>query len=333
MTTTPPNNTQPRSIAKIEWCRNLFAIISLGPLLLFVATQFGQFSLVCELLSNFQLFVFFCLLPFPFVLYWFGMKRLSVFLGLAAAWSLFLVASVYLPANRPEAGPNPIRIMSFNVMAMNPNHASVLEIIEENDPDILLVVEYSRNWVGPLSILQEKYPHRVEAPRGQAFDIALFSKLPISSQEIVQLTPAQPENPVLVANIEVSQQTLRIVGIHVTSPTTEERLQLRNNQFQNIGSYLADADDGTPTLLVGDFNCTIWSPYLKRLLKKSRLADSRQGFGYMASWNTNDWPFQIPIDHFFVSEHIHVHDRGVGAQSGGSDHFPIFCEVSISPQK
>ena len=331
MSTTPSNDTQSYSIRDLRWPSRFVVILAILPLLLFVATQLGQFFFLCELISNFQLFVFCCLLPFPFLLYWFRRKFWATLLAVPTLWSCVLVVAVYLPASQSPPGPTTIRMMSYNVLAQNPNHASVLKVIESNDPDILVVVEYSRSWVTPLSILKEKYPHVVEAPRWHGFGIAVFSKFPIKNHSIVQLAKTQSDNPAVVAHVLIGDQELRIVGIHVASPINRERLKLRNKQFLEIGGLIAQND--TPTILIGDFNCTVWSPYLQTLMKTTALKDSRQGFGYMASWNANDWPFQIPIDHALVSEQIHVHDRSVGNQSGGSDHFPIFCEVSISPKK
>ena len=155
-----------------------------------------------------------------------------------------------------------------------------------------------------------------------------ISKLPIQEKQTIQLSSNVTDNPAIIANIKIGDQTLRLAGIHVLSPTNTERMIVRNQQFKEIGDALANST--APTILVGDFNCTVWSPFLNDLMKTTRLFDSRRGFGYQPTWCEQFWPFLIPIDHAFVSDRIHVHNRNVGSESGGSDHYPIFCDISIS---
>lgn len=320
----------------VGWIANLTLVISLAPVLLFLASQLGRYSFACELLSNFQLFVLFSLLPFPFLLYVFGKRRWATFVGVFTLWSFWLVASVYVPTFGPPPGDGPppgeqvVRVMSYNVLGKNPNHAAVLNVVQKTDPDVLLIVEYSRPWRTPFSILHDQYPYRVEAPRLHGFGIALFSKFPIKSESVLQLARTQSDCPAIDATLLVGDQTLRIVGLHAVSPMNSERMAIRNQQFSDMANHLQLNEE--PTILMGDFNCTTWSPFLGDLMRATRLSDSRQGFGYQASWNASRWPLQIPIDHFLVSKHIHVHQRRVGHESGGSDHFPIVCEISIRPE-
>lgn len=332
MTTTNTNDTRLTLVNKINWVRLLLAAISIGPLLLFAASQMGKYFFVCELISNFQLFIFLTLLPFPFLLGWLGMKRLATILGGATLWSFVLISWVYLPAFGPTEGPTSIRVMSFNVLRQNYDHGEVVELVSEVDPDVLVIVEYDSGWKAGLASLEESYPFRIEVPRKLGYDLALFSKLPIRSHEFASLTKQGRPSSALVANIEVGSEELRLIGIHVVSPISQDRLETRNQQFEMLGDYLTEFED-CPTVVAGDFNCTVWSPFLKRLMNRSKLLDSRQGFGYLSTWNANDYFFRIPIDHFLVSRQIHVHQRQVILESCGSDHFPILCEVSISSDR
>lgn len=328
--TNDQENTPAPTTTSAGCLKTLLAVACLGPVLVFVASQLGRYSFLCELISNFQQFILLSLLPTPLIFYRLQMKRMAFAATLATVWSLVIVAWVYLPAYSPSPGEQKIRVMSFNVLTNNAQHADVLEVIRENDPDVLLILEYSSHWINPLKVLEDRYPYRVTQPRWHGYGIALFSKLPISQSSIIQLAEDRSDTPAIVAQLQIGDRSLHVVGIHAASPVELERMQTRNVQFQDIGAYLADSN--SPTLLMGDFNCTTWSPFLRDLMKKARLRDSRQGFGYLASWNAKDWPFQIPIDHALISDHIHVHDRSVGDDSAGSDHFPIFVEISISPE-
>ena len=104
-------------------------------------------------------------------------------------------------------------------------------------------------------------------------------------------------------------------------------MEIRNNQLAEIAMHLQDGSK--PTILVGDFNCVPWSPFMKDMLETIDLRDSRVGFGYHASWPTDLIPLRIPIDHAFVSDGIHVSDRQLLGTTG-SDHFPLVLEFSIN---
>jgi len=314
-----------------------FVALSVVPLLLFIASQLGQFIFVCELISNFQLFLFLFLLPFPFLLLLMRRWNWAIVLGIATIWSGLLVTHVYWPSLHPPAGEQSLRVMSYNVLGSNRNYPAAIKEINAADPDILVVCEYSRPWHFALQTIHDKYPHRLEVPRWHGFGIAIFSKLPIESEEVLQLGFIEDsagnrvnitDNPSPVAHFKVDNQQFRVIGFHSLSPTNQERMSIRNQQFKEIGIYISKQD--IPTILVGDFNCTTWSYFLKQLMTKAKLFDSRQGIGYQGSWRADFKPFLIPIDHALVSDHIHVHDRKLGGR-GGSDHLPVILDFSITP--
>ncbi|MEW6714582.1 MAG: endonuclease/exonuclease/phosphatase family protein, partial [Nitrospirota bacterium] len=82
-------------------------------------------------------------------------------------------------------------------------------------------------------------------------------------------------------------------------------------------------------IVAGDLNSTPLTPMFRKLLKISGIRDSRTGFGWQPSWPTYFPVFWIPIDHILVSPEVHVHERATGSRIG-SDHYPIFAELSIS---
>lgn len=325
-------------------CLNSFAALlaasAVLPLVLFIASQLGRFLFVCELVSNFQLFIFIGLLPFPVLLVLMKRWVWALVLGIATAWSGLLVASVYLPNVQPPPGDTVVRIMSYNVLVSNVRYRESLEEIRDVDPDILVVCEYDREWHDMLSVIHEDYPHRITLPRWHGFGIAIMSKLPIDSHEVVQLGNVvdkkgkrikMTDNPCPVVKLKIGDRMVRVVGFHSLSPMNQQRMTLRNLQFRELGEYLSQED--MPTILLGDLNCTAWSYFLKKdLLEQAKLFDSRQGIGYQGTWRADLEPFTIPIDHALVSRHIHVHDRWTG-RAGGSDHRPIVVEVSVSPDE
>jgi endonuclease/exonuclease/phosphatase (EEP) superfamily protein YafD len=82
-----------------------------------------------------------------------------------------------------------------------------------------------------------------------------------------------------------------------------------------------------PTIVVGDFNATLWSKPVRRLFAATdlRAPDRWPLLTYPATYF---WPLRIPIDTMLVSPGLSF----VGlqrVQRFGSDHFPIVAQIAI----
>ncbi len=165
---------------------------------------------------------------------------------------------------------------------------------------------------------------------GYGSDRALIGILPDLVQHFSVTILAAVDGPMLVTRVTVGDQKIRLVGVHLLSPTSVTRLEFRNEQMKEAAEYLKASDE--PTIVMGDFNCTPWSPFLSDFLEATGYRDSRQGFGFQATWHKDLGLFKIPIDHALVSDQVHVHDRFVG-QPGGSDHLPIVFTVSVGQRR
>ncbi len=305
----------------------LFVIASIFPILLAVASYCGRYSHLAELISNFRLQIVLMLGCACLVVLMFGYRRWAgVLLVMALAIGLGF-AREYLPGTNPPAGSRTIKLMSFNVYESNKNYSATIDCIQAEDADVVFVIEYELNWLRELKKLDATYPYQILQPRWHGFGIAVFSKLPLSDTQIYQLTENATDNPFIVTHINVGNQHLRLAAAHLLAPMDQLRMNVRNQQLAEIATHLRDSVQ--PTVLAGDFNCVPWSPFMKDMLKTTRLRDSRVGFGYQASWPTDWIPMRIPIDQALVSNSIHVSKRRVLGATG-SDHFPLVLEFSIS---
>ncbi len=288
---------------------------------------FGQRFFWAELLTNFRvqfmvLFVVLILLArFAKV-----SKLLAVCLAIAVAWSGWESGQFYLPAQQPAAGETLVRVMSFNVLAINSEFQLAIDEVRKHDPDMFAIIEYAGMWHEAFDALNEDYPHQHRDPRWHGYGIAIFSKIPFEHAKSIPLTEDAIDNPAAVVTVRIDGQPVRILATHVMSPTNRFRLELRNRQFEEIADHLNQ--DSIETILVGDMNCNPASRYLAKLIRDTNLRDSRKGFGLHPSWPTFAWPMSTPIDHVLVSESIHVHDRFLG-DGGGSDHHPVIMDFSI----
>ena len=305
-------------------------LCALGLIGMFAFSLLARHFFVAELLVNFQLQWFILLSIGTWVTSRLGMTWLTLLQGVAGVWTGVGLAWIYLPAVQPAGDAETIRIMSFNVYAVSDRVDLVEERISEVDPDVIAILEYDHHWHRRLAGLRETYSHHLLVPRWHGYGLAIFSKLPLEETEIVQLIPEITDTPMAVGRIRVGKQPLRLAALHSLSPTNSFRFELRNRQFKEVAQTLGR--DSVPTIVMGDFNCTPASPYLRDFMAETGYRDSRQGFGYQPSWHCDIWPLQIPIDHAFVSPEVSVHRRWV-ADAAGSDHYPIIVEVSVKPSR
>jgi endonuclease/exonuclease/phosphatase (EEP) superfamily protein YafD len=297
----------------------------------FLFSFFGRWFFVAELLSNFRfqfgvlllVAAFWSLVPKA---NWFS----SICFLVASVWALGEVCQCWMPAVQPNAGPDRLRVMSFNVLATNERFEDAILEIRKHDPDVVAVLEYANRWHDAFDAINESHPFQIREPRWHGYGIAIFSKRPIENPQTVQLTEKVMDNPSVNGTIKIGGRKLRIVAMHVMSPVNRMRLDLRNRQFAEIAKTIQSQD--VPTILLGDLNCAPSSIFFQELLDEAGVRDSRLGFGFQASWPTWATVLSIPIDHVLVSNEVHVHDRFLG-DGGGSDHRPVIVDVSLSDAK
>lgn len=312
--------------------RNMMRLIMLciaaAALAVFLFSFLGRYFYFGELLCNYRLQIAVLLIPFAAIVFRIGKWRwLAYSLLIAIVWNFISLGSVYLPAAQPPAGPEKLKVMSFNVYWTNSMRDEIIEEINKPDPDVIVVLEYNHDWHRRLRSLKTEYPHHVLQPRWHGFGIAIFSKYPLSDTKVVQLTQEMTDNPMIITQVNFGDQKIRICGIHVLSPINLFRLVLRNKQYDEVADELLKEE--IPTVVTGDFNSVPWSPFVSDFLKKTGYRDSRSGFGYHSSWHAEYPLLRVPIDQAMVSDDICVHSRKLGGYAG-SDHLPIIFEVSTA---
>ena len=224
----------------------------------------------------------------------------------------------------PRAAAQPgtsYRALLANVLCKNNEHAPLVRLIQETQPDFFAIVEIDKVWLDALADVRKDYPYAVEHPRGDNFGLGLFSRHPIRNERVRYLLN-QPE-PVITATLDLDGEELFVIVAHPIPPVGEERSAQRNLQLVELAKLAQEATG--PRMLLGDLNITPWSPHFQELLTSSGLRDARLGFGVQGSWPYGPAPLRIPIDHTLVSPEIIVWQRRV-ERSISSDHRPILLD-------
>jgi endonuclease/exonuclease/phosphatase (EEP) superfamily protein YafD len=309
----------------------IWGLMEVGGALLCSVTVTGflaRFWWVFELTSHFRVQLAVALVAL--VVVW-AMKRrwrMAAICGVGAAVNATLVFSVlWPPENTEPQGGARLRLAAINVHTENERSDLVLEFLQSANADIILLMEVNERWMNALVSLHTNYAQVIAQPREDNFGIALFSRLPLTSSEVVELGKA--ELPSLAATIEVGGRKVFLLGTHPLPPGSAEYARLRNEQFREIATLVRRCN--MPAIVLGDLNCTSWSPYFADLLRDSGLKNTSHGRDLFGSWPAWLPLMRIPLDHCFVSSSIHVINTRLGPRVG-SDHLPVVVDIQIPTQ-
>lgn len=308
----------------VQWLA-LATIVVTGACTLLAFAARGHWRL--ELMSHFRVQYFWMLALAAVLLAFARRPRLAWIAAALSAMNLALIVPLYLGpatvADRPVS-----RGMSLNVYFHNRDYERTLELIRREDPDFVLLLEVTPDWAEALRALETTYPHGHLEPRKDSGGMALFSRVPIEDLEVRRLGEYGPST--IVARLTFPSGTLTLVGAHTSSPKTPQNFMVRNEELLELGKMASERAGAV--MLMGDMNCTSWSPYFQDMLAISGLRDSRRGFGVEGSWPALPLPMRIPIDHCLATPDVSIKDRRIGADVG-SDHRPLIVDFSIAEAK
>lgn len=89
-----------------------------------------------------------------------------------------------------------------------------------------------------------------------------------------------------VGEVEAGGRKLRIVGVHPSSPSPDERedSRLRNRRLDGVAAGVEGA--GRPVAVMGDFNTTPFSPHFRGPIAETGPRDAAGGWGWIGIWPT-----------------------------------------------
>ena len=259
--------------------------------------------------------------------------RKKLILSVAAAvfiapnlWAI--TTAVFLDPNNDFSGGGSFRVVSINVRASNTQYADVLRSVRNFDPDILLLLEVTDNWRREATRLEPTYPFAHYYPRSDNYGIALLSRHPVVSAELMRV--GSSDLPVLHAGLEIGEVRVDFIGVHLQWPFGKSRTDERNSQLRALGGLLANAD--VPTIVAGDFNTTPWSDSFQAMIREPAGELLSYGYGFSPTWPAFLPPFLIPIDHFVVTSDLQVSAKFTGSDLG-SDHLPLVADIRFRQTK
>jgi len=256
--------------------------------------------------------------------------RLPWLAGVAAAFALVNVAVLGIPllptaaADGHAAGS--LRLVVANVQVGNTDFAAVARLVAQTHPDVFGVTELTPAMARHLAGELPKYHSRILEPRGDAYGIGVFSRVPLRSARVVPF-PADGGPPTIVAHVGVAGRLVTLVVTHVHTPFAGS-IHIRHLR----ALAAARPSFGRRVVVCGDFNTPPWSGPLRDFSSHARLRDLYGG----RAWSGYSWPtwsslLRVPLDNCFVSSSVVVTAHGDGPDIG-SDHRPLVVDLSVTKQ-
>jgi endonuclease/exonuclease/phosphatase (EEP) superfamily protein YafD len=230
------------------------------------------------------------------------------------------------PAGTAAAAANPaptVRIFFANVNGENTEYQSLLREIQEANPDVIVLAEFSSHWrlAFRKSSVMAAYPYGGGLQNVHLDSVSVFSRLPIKSEKHTWAGG----RGIQMIDVPAGAETLRIAGLHSPRPMSDNSDNYES--FWNYSIPILQAEQG-PLVVVGDCNATQYSLVYKRITAdRLRSAHEDRGRGYATSWPNGYFPLPpIRIDQAFLSPEVEC----LGIREGigrGSDHKPLILDV------
>jgi endonuclease/exonuclease/phosphatase family metal-dependent hydrolase len=313
---------------------------------------------IFPLLSVLTLFMpLFFILNSLFFVYWaIQFKKRMMVSGLVLLIGITFINKFYkFSAKEYPASEKDFVVMSYNVRLFNlfkwdektDIPESILEFINDKNPDILCVQEYSNS----AHIDFKVYPHRTIFMDGEQIKTgqAIFSKFPIIEQG--KIVFPNSNNNVVYADIKKGKDIIRVYNMHLQSikisPDVNEisenidvinkeksqmmfiRISKAFKQQQEQAEILKEnlKDCPYPVIICGDMNNSAFS-YVYRIIKGGlNDAFEEEGKGFGQTYRFRYYPARI--DYIFADNKMKVKQFETFPEFDNSDHFPIMAKLSL----
>ena len=272
----------------------------------------------------------------------------------------------------PKADSSMIRMMTYNVHSFKPYGEEIIEtvkeqmldLIEDENPDIICFQEYFTRFKGPYDItdslkriLKTKHFYFVPISENdfEANGLAIFSKYPIINRGAITFQDSKNGNSSIWVDVQAPGKVVRVYNVHLQSIafdkqdynyldkikkkmdadiTPSKRIVSmlrtafikRSNQVDEMKSHMLNCD--IPYVIAGDFNDTPASYSVTQLTSYLNNSFVKAGSGFGRTYNGKFPNFQI--DYIATTKSIDVLNYRI-IEARLSDHFPVRSDLKLKP--
>lgn len=249
---------------------------------------------------------------------------------LAIIFLLYTMAR-YSPLVRTELkkiddSTNKVSLFIGNVEMKNDQFSKLIKEILNKNADIVMLVETDTKWQQALEKVESHYEYCHHLPLDNTYGILIYSKVKLENPQFKYLV--DQEIPSFHASFQLASKNVRFYGLHPEPPFpkhSKDTVQ-RDAEILLIGKEIKKMNE--PVIVAGDLNDVCWSYTTKLFQKTSSLLDPRIGRGFFSTFHSRKVWARWPLDHVFCSKHFYI-IRMERLNYIGSDHFPIYLELSL----
>lgn len=228
----------------------------------------------------------------------------------------------------PKRPENCIRVMISNVLMENRNAESLLQVVRDVDPDLLLVVETDDWWHEKLETLDTVYPYRIKQPQDNYYGMELFSKFAIDSEEVRYLV--LDKIPSIRTGVRLpSGEWIEFYGLHPRPPDPDHDSGGRDAEILLVAKEMKVSPRAS--IVAGDLNDVAWSHTTRLFQRMSGALDPRRGRGMFNTFHAGHRLLRWPLDHIFHEDSFMLVELK-RLPNIGSDHFPVLAELQYEPK-
>ena len=279
-----------------------------------------------------------CLLLFSLLNRKWNKASVALTLGLLSA---ILIQSIlvlpYLVGERPvpEAAADSVDqqstvgILLANVLIENERAATFLDIVDQRNPDMVLVMEVDDRWMQQLQPLEETYGHTVKYPTDNSYGMTLYSKFRLEESEVMFFN--HDDVPSIHTRVSLpSGKSFWFHGVHPVAPVPKKEYPDNRGEKEVALGKVAElvAAETLPAIVAGDFNDVSWSRTARLFENQGGLNNVRLGRGFYNTFDATSWIMRWPLDHYFVTDSIRLLELE-RLPAFGSDHFPMYARFAL----
>ena len=292
-----------------------------------------------------------------FFFYWgVQFKKRMILSGLVLLMGITFINKFYKFSTKefPESEKD-FTVMSYNVRLLNLFQwidrddvpSQIVSFINDKNPDILCIQEYSTSADIDLKV----YPHKYILMAGDQIKTgqAIFSKFPIINEGNIVFPNSN--NNVIFADIKKGKETIRVYNMHLQSikisPDVTEinddinvmnqsksqkllkRISKAFKQQQQQAELFKEHKNycSYPLIVCGDMNNSAFSYVYRNIKGKLRDSFEEAGKGFGATYKFRYYPARI--DYIFADEKMKVKKFESFSDFENSDHYPIMTQLSF----
>lgn len=215
-----------------------------------------------------------------------------------------------------------LRLMVYNIYHLNDDLDAIVREVEEYDPDMLFIMEYSDAIQQKIESSFAAYPHQLIQTSRWTMGLALFSRIPFEDTRIHRFPATRI--PIYQVEMNVNGQPFTFVGGH---PWAAQPQWVRLHRYQMADITKIAAESSGRLIVAGDFNATQWSHTLEHLAQSANVRNIRRPFDLSKTFFPGA-SIGLSLDHVLISDEWQLLHYEHG-ERGGSDHVPIVVDLFL----